>query len=345
MTVFVDRLYLNQEFHDGETPDLFKGAVASYDEDGSQEWMSPKAAVLEGTYATRILAKSFGGRAFLRGNPGRFGRPDNVFNLGWVETWNKSNEIAERFGLRPFTFGEQSYNVSERDAEHGVFSTWTGATVSALDVTCNFATGSKENAFLFLQWLEAQHVERVKGGVARLGSVRFGEGNGLQVEAYYKADELLAHAKNDERRKEIKQSKLFHWLSDEGVVRLEVRAKRNHLRDRNLAYAGGITMEKITKLYEDKTQIVRRISRDVDAFDFSHLPLAVAGTAREYLAGGDVRARMSTATFYRRRKELLAYGIDIAAPNKIRQILPRVKVIELKPLNAPDWYWQEGRAA
>lgn len=345
MTVFIDRLYVNQEFHDGETPELFDGAFARIDSDGTQEWIQPSAAVMEGSHDTRILAKSFGGRSFLRGNPGRFGRPDNVFNLDWHQTWEKTNLLCDRFGMRRFSFGEQTYNVSERDAKYGVLSTWTGATVSALDVTCNFATGSKENAFLFLQWLEAQHIERIKGGVARLGSVRFGEGNGLQVEAYYKPDEMLAHAKNDHQRKQIKESQLFQWLSDNGIVRLEVRAKRNHLRDRNLAYAGGITMEKISKLYEDKTQIVRRISRDVDAFDFSSLPLAVAGTAREYLAGGDVRARMSTATFYRRRKELLAYGIDIAAPNKIRQIMPRVKVIELKPVEAPSWYWDERRAA
>jgi len=344
MAIFVDRLYVNQEFHDGETPDLFNGVVCRYDADGVQEWMQPSASVMEGSHDTRILAKSFGGRAFLRGNPGRFGRNDNVFNLDWQQTWDKVNRLCDRFGMRRFTFGDRSYNVSERDAAYGVTSVWTGATVSALDCTSNFSTGSKGNAFLFLQWLEGQHVERIRGGVARQGSVRFGEGNGLQVEAYYKADEMIAHAKNEDQRKRIKASPLWQWLNDLGVVRLEVRAKRTHLRDRNMGYAGGITMEKITQLYNDKTSVVRRISNDVDAFDFSALSFRSAGVAREYLAGADVRSRLPVSSFYRIRRELLAYGLDIATPNRVRQILPRVKVIDLKPVEAPSWYWQQEAA-
>ncbi|MBF8179802.1 phage/plasmid replication domain-containing protein [Herminiimonas contaminans] len=340
MSVFIDRLYLNQEFHGVETPNLFNGHVARFDDDGVQEWMQPSAAVLEGTYDTRILAKSFGGRSFLRGNPGRFGRPDNVFNLDWQQTWEKANRLAEKFGLPLFTHGTPSLNVSDRDRAHGVDCVWTGATVSAIDATSNFATGSKENAFLFLQWLEGQHIERVRGGVGRQGSVRFGDGNGLQVEAYYKADEMIDHAKNDHKRNEIKKSQLWQWLNDLGVIRLEVRAKRNHLRDRNLGYSGAITMEKIKQLYDDKTSVIRRISNDVDAFDFTKLPLRMAGIAREYLAGAEMRSRMPKSSFYKARRELLSHGIDIATPNKIRTILPRVKVIELKPLTAPDWYWK-----
>ena len=340
MTIFIDRLYINQEFVDGQAPDLFDGHVARYDVEGVQEWLAPSAAVMEGSFDTRILAKSWAGRSFIRGNPGRFGRPDNVFNLDWHQTWEKTNRLCDRFGMRRFEFGQQTYNVSERDAKYGVLSTWTGATVSALDLTCNFSTGSKENAFLFLQWLEGQHVERVRGGVSRHGSVRFGD-KGLQVEAYYKAEEILAHAKNEQHRKEIKKSDLFQWLNDFGIVRLEVRAKTDHLRDRNLRYAGGINMAKIIKLYDEKTQVIRRISSDVDAFDFSGLSFHLAGVAREYLAGRDVRASMSVASFYRNRSKLLGYGIDIASPHKIRSILPRIKVIELTPMAAPDWYWKK----
>lgn len=340
MSVFIDRLYINQEFLTGEIPNLFDGHVCKFDCDGVQEWVAPSAAVMEGSFDTRILAKSWQGRSFIRGNPGRFGRPDNVFNLDWDQTWQKTLQLCDRFGMERFSFGQKSYNLSERDVKAGVSSIWTGATVTALDLTSNFATGSKENAFLFLQWLEGQHVERVRGGVARHGSVRFGD-KGLQVEAYYKAEELLAHAKNEHHRQEIRKSQIFQWLNDHGIVRLEVRAKTDHLRDRNLRYAGGINMAKITQLYDEKTQVIRRISSDVDAFDFSSLPLRAAGVAREYLAGSDVRARMSVASFYRYRSQLLPFGLDIASPHKIRAIQPRIKLIELTPMPAPDWYWQQ----
>ena len=42
-------------------------------------------------------------------------------------------------------------------------------------------------------------MERVKGTTVNQGSVRFGGGRGLQVEAYDKAEEMLAHAKGEER--------------------------------------------------------------------------------------------------------------------------------------------------
>lgn len=338
---FIDRLYLNQAFPDG-CPDLFNGYVARIDPDGNFERLSPQGAILEGTFDTRILAISHAGRASLRGNPGRWGRPDNVFGFDFEETFRRANAIGRAAGLREFTFGNRRFNSAATPTEvakHGVWR-WDGATVTALDVTANFATGSRTNAAAFLGWLEGQRVERVKGTTVNKGSVRFGGGRGLQVECYDKADELIAHAKGDEAKQAMRKSDLYQWLCDEGIVRLEVRLKRDHLRAAEMGYAGAISMEKVTQLFGDKTKFLTRISNDVDAFDFTNLPFRLAGIARQFMAGEDVKARMkSRATFYRNRSMLLPYGIDIAARPKVLTFAPKVREIELRQVEAPSWYW------
>lgn len=353
MQPFIDRLYLNQQFADG-CPDLFNGYVARIAADGSFERLSPQGAVLEGTFDTRILAISHAGRAALRGNPGRWGRPDNVFGFDFDETFRRANAIGRAAGLRDFTHGERRLNSAATPleaAKHGLWR-WTGATVTALDLTANFATGSRSNGAAFLSWLEGQRVERVKGTTVNKGSVRFGAGRGLQVECYDKADELIAHAKGDEAKKAIRKSELYQWLCDEGIVRLEVRLKRDHLRAAEMGYAGAITMDKVTQLFGDKTRFLTRVSSDVDAFNFEGMTtpsgrpdFRLAGIARQFMAGEDVKARMrSTATFYRTRRRLLPYGIDIAARPTVLKFAPKVREIELRQVEAPSWYWNREAA-
>lgn len=52
---------------------------------------------------------------------------------------------------RSFSAGEQmlNANVSAYDAQHGNFEIWTGATVSMLHLTENYATGSAGNAMAY----------------------------------------------------------------------------------------------------------------------------------------------------------------------------------------------------
>jgi hypothetical protein len=49
------------------------------------------------------------------------------------------------------------------------------------------------------------------------------------------------------------------------------------------------------------------------SLDLQSLPRALRCTALDYLAGVDVRARVSRMTFWRHRRALLVHGMDIAA--------------------------------
>jgi II/X family phage/plasmid replication protein len=56
-------------------------------------------------------------------------------------------------------------------------------------------------------------------------------------------------------------------------------------------------------------------------------------------AGNDLRQTLSRPTFYRYRKALLPYGVDIATilPKEVSNVVPLYRVLEAKPAPIPDW--------
>ncbi len=54
---------------------------------------------------------------------------------------------------------------------------------------------------------------------------------------------------------------------------------------------------------------------------------------------------MCRQTFYRHRRELLEYGIDInLAVEKLDRsnVAPLIRVLEAKPVEIPDWAFEQG---
>lgn len=95
-------------------------------------------------------------------------------------------------------------------------------------------------------------------------------------------------------------------------------------------------MAQIVDLFEERRQVMTRADHTHD--NLEDLPNHFRRTARDYLAGDNVKARMSDVTFWRHRKAILKYGIDIAVKRNVIEFKPRVRVIEVRPAVAPSWY-------
>ena len=100
-------------------------------------------------------------------------------------------------------------------------------------------------------------------------------------------------------------------------------------------------MDDLNTVYAEKATMISRADKAEDGF--SELPNHLRLTVRDYLAGETFKG--SRAKFYKHRKNLLQYGIDIAIPSKVTAFIPRVKVIHCKPVSAPEWYWAHSVAA
>jgi hypothetical protein len=318
-----------------------------------------RRAWIQGSHGTALQVASMGGLVTLAGNPGRWSRPDNLFNLDLEGTIAASNAITATKGLPPFISGEpigcaaiqpvltpdgylmatggnlspDGYVYAKPD---GTFR--QGARVWSIHVTRNFVTGSEANAVAVLNWLDSQSVARVKKKRFGKSTVVWGNLNYCQVEAYLKADELMDHCKGELEREMMRQNPAYQWSKENGVVRIEVKAAKDYLRDRGLTHLGAWTMEKVIKLFDERTELLRRVKTDIEEFDASTLPTRIACTAAAWLKGEDVAQLMSRATFYRHAAALREYGIDIAEKRNIHSMPIRIRTIEMQEASIPPWY-------
>jgi len=367
-TTFIDGVICSQRFLPGSVPTLAglrsiayrePGDINHLGEDVSEQEILPerfRAAWIHGSHNTKVQTSSDGTLVQLKGNPGRLNRSDNVFNLDWDQTRLASNRILRSRGLPAFEIGEECANPClmrnfdgnfESKNEFAAYTHFPddggpgheGLRVWSVHVTRNLVAGSEADATAVLNWLDGQSVARVKKKRFGKSTVVWGSLKYCQVEAYLKADEMLDHCRGDIEREMMRQNPVYQWCRENGVVRVEVKAAKDYLRDAGLTWAGDWNMTKVIKLFDDRTEILHRVKADIEEFDPATLPSRVAVTADAWLRGADVRRTMNLRTFQRHAKVLREYGIDIAEPRNVATMPVRVKTIELQAATAPDWYW------
>jgi II/X family phage/plasmid replication protein len=327
---FVDWLTISQEHPAGGLPLVDAGAVWATDEAGEVKWRTVRRVVHEGSYETSLTVRCDGSRVELSGNVGRFARPDNVWGFGLVDCLARANEVLAHYGLPPFTPGQRMSRLA-RDGRVSVV--WSGARISRIDLTANYETGSEANAHALLQYLATQHKSKQRGRTCGQGStVDWGRGSRRQYwKAYIKFLEMLHHG--------CSNTQLIEYCRSVGLIRFEGTVRSNALTDIGAAYLGdyysGWSMPQLIRLFDESAQILSRAEKVTD--DLDSLPRHLRATARDYLAGMEMRSALKKSQFYVHRKALLPFGIDIAMPN-ITPFKPRVQVIELKAATRPDWY-------
>lgn len=201
---------------------------------------SQSPAWLHGSHETRLQVKSDGKKVLFAGNPGRFGRPDNIFNLDLDESIKRSNEVLQGFGFPPEVFhpgqelpidlqavGRKANPLTEEKHERR----WTGARVWGIHLTQNYATGSPTNLQHTMNWLATQSMKRVTSKRRGASTLEFGKIGYCQTQLYDKAAEILAHTKckreklflqgrmsDDEEREFIDGKPTEYFPADDGPV-------------------------------------------------------------------------------------------------------------------------------
>ena len=77
------------------------------------------------------------------------------------------------------------------------------------------------------------------------------------------------------------------------------------------------------------------------------LPPKLRMVYQSWLNGDDLKVILPRPTFYRYRKQMLAYGLDIStkSPKEKSNVIPLVRVLEAKPVGIPDWAYEKGLVA
>ncbi|MCL6263162.1 phage/plasmid replication protein [Craterilacuibacter sp. RT1T] len=363
MTCFVDFIRIKQRHagvFDAETlemkpalPLVDSGLVGKWGRDAETgnlnedpEWGTASKLHIRGSFDSLVIVRCDGYTVELEGNVGRLDRPDNVFNLDWEGTLAKCNEILAGFDLPPFTPGEKDLNLnpSEYDYKHGNCGYWTGASVSEIHLTRNYHTGSMANAQCAIDWLSTQSLKNIKRGKGGPTSVVWGSKKGRKlITAYLKAPEMLAPGHKHGRKTEtIKNDPVYQYCTQSGLLRLELKAQRLMLRDKDLRFIGDITMGKLIQLFDSEIDpLLNRTREDITRLDLDAIPSPFCMTAAAFLRGENVKTLLSNGSFYRHAKKLREYGIDIAEPlASLQKFTSVIKVVELTAaIQPPRWYW------
>lgn len=318
--IFVDWITINQ-LHAGKSlPVLVSGSTVVYDQFGIPRFERARPARFIGSHETSIRISCDGVFVSLSGNAGRFSRRDNLFSYGIRETVQKASRLVLDQGLPEFAPGFTASN--------GQYT--RGATLSRLDITANYATGSESQARAFIRWLADRSVSRMKKGRAGDESVWFVNSRHM-IKAYIKHIEMEKHGMS-------KEDQLYQWCKDQGIVRVEVELKKRMLDTEGLYHLENITEDKLVEIYCRETEILKRVDRSDEPDILDAIPARYRMTAAAWMAGEDIRCLVSQATLYRHAKVLREYGLDILEPRNIVKLPTKVNVIELKPISPPDWY-------
>lgn len=366
--VFCDWLSIYQVHFGVEVPIVNQGRVFSVDQDGAIQWDVPQKMVFRGSHDTSIRIRSDGHRVSLEGNVGRFNRADNLFGYSVAQCIELANMIVEGFGLPPFTVGPKLALVSKQYGAPGrnnvvadisfaqagsfgrecnadrkdYFSTdvdggflRTGAVITRVDLTRNYLTGSPGNCSQFIRHLQGFKSRRFEPKPYKTTGVSWGEGSKFwYAKVYDKAAEYMRQMGKQSKKFD---SRLFDYMLLSGIARHEIELKSRYLTQNNLTgisdWTQAMIEERVYALFAD----VVTGTATVDEY------LEIEGRAGELAVawrdGADLKKRLSQATFYRYRKELLKYNIDIAVPCHVSRLTKRVEVITVSPVQAlPDWY-------
>lgn len=328
--VFVDWFAASQFHPAGGLPVIASGVKATFDPLGNCRHEFALSESVRGSHDSSVRVLCDGYRVSLSGNVGRFGRPDNLFNLGWAGTLEAANRILASLGLPPFTAGEGTpeSSVPSDGPGNGGAVVSRGAFVSRIDLTCNYATGSDAQARAVIRWLAGQSVSRMKRGYSGDESVWFTNTRHM-LKAYRKGAEMRKHG-SDERGAQ--------WAEENGIVRVEVELKKRLLHDLDMNRLDAINDDKLAQLFHEQTEIFRRVDMSDEPDILDAIPPRYRMTAAAWLAGQDVSGMMSRATLFRHARILREHGLDILQHRDVHRLPIRVRVVDLQPAQMPDWY-------
>lgn len=321
------------------------GRVMKVTPEGVIEWQVESRLPVTGSHDSNLMVRTYGvlddARGKRRGiilevsgNPTKFLQGHNLFG-GFTAPGPLLELLLYR--LCEILGGLQPTDLDLQRWRNGHFE------ILRADVNRMFELGSRERVRAWLRGAEhsAYMRHRGRGTLVKNGTLYFGQGSKRWSAKFYgKGDELEAgkgHGLPTDLKNQVPQ--LVAWADDK--LRFEVMLRSKEIKQRDLRWAFD---------WSDTTgaEILKGIAEGIQMSDQKTLPTTAIGNLPKRLVpvyhlwqqGHDIRAMYATRTFYRYRKELLPYGIDIGIqqPSEGRSnVVPLIRVIEAVPVGPPEW--------
>lgn len=314
--------------------------------DGEVEFESVCRARVTGSYESTVGVKSMGsdGLGFathilIDGNPSKYLQGHNVFGsndlLGLVSSMciyvlghlKRTNSLAH--------FMTYDENMAVLAGEYRI---------TRIDINESFEL---ENLLSVRSWLKAAELKsKTRHGrpTSKGGTVYWGQhSRRWALKAYCKYDEIHS-GKKHQLPERLTWTDIVKWA--ETKLRIELVLRGMQLVEEGIYQAKDLTPARITNLFNSylgRLEMAKNVT--LTNSKVLDLPRHIQSTYMLWTQGIDLLSMLPKNTFYRHRRDLLAFDIDINMPcdtPNMTNVVPLLRVLEAKPVSVPDWAFEQG---
>jgi II/X family phage/plasmid replication protein len=325
------------------------GRVLSIEADGTLEWDCIKSIICRSSHETSLKIKSSGGdgqgRAtslMIDGNLSKFLQGHNVFGSRDLNTL-----LLLAFRKIVELHSDHLHNCSdpkltEARIKKGDYK------VKMLDINQLYDLGNDASVESWLHAAGMRAVSRHGRAKRDKGTVYLGQTSrrwGLKF--YNKLREMLARGITHQLPFHLQNLGLEEFI--QGKLRAELRIFSKELEKHGITHGYHLTPDLINQLFNDYLGKIDMTTQTVLLDEqLIKMPNALRGTYQLWRQGADLRQLLAHNTFYRHRRQLLFFGVDINAmclSPEHNNVVPMMRIIEAVPVAIPSWAYQRGLIA
>lgn len=309
------------------------GNIINTTPDGEIDYTIEKRLPVTGSYDSRLSVRTSEvlpgtGDTYLveiSGNPVKWFQGHNIFGSDDLPNliYETVLELARRLN-------HPQPDEYLRAVKKGIF------TISRVDITAMYSLPTRRDVYSWLNHAEKTCRTRSGTALSKGNTVYMNKSSQRwQVVMYSKGQELEKHTLPDG----LQGGSLETYADNK--LRVELRLRQKELSKIGLCTGKPWLTLDVWPLFKDyvgRLEMTEQTIRPDDLFD---VPKFAQTTYRLWSLGDDVRQHMKKAKFYKDRKALLEFGIDISVPKPTNSeninVVPLKRVLELTPAGVPDW--------
>ena len=320
---------------------LSGGLVASLFPNGEIEWTVQKALSVEGSHSSKIQIKSVTDRKIhISGNPAKWLQGHNIFGSDDLIYLFKKffftllEKHGSDLGLSPDRFQLEAIELGEYQ-------------LSRVDVNQSWLLDGRSSV---LAWLRAAgncaRLKRRGSGQYAAETLYFGKNSRRwAVKCYSKGHEI--NAKGHKLPKELQIPELLDFADK--ALRIELVIRSMGLKNLGLDCARHWSNDLPKMLLSQMVLDDLELSDNMNLQDsvLNTLPPRLRLVYQSWVAGDDLRAILPKNTFYRYRRQMFDYGIDISIlqDSTRSNVVPLIRYLEATPADIPQWAYDKDLVA
>lgn len=314
-----------------DTSQLQDGKFCKVRPDGGLEWEKEIGKDIPGSYDSNIRVSNdqgcYSSHIRIDGNPAKWLQGHNLFG---------SNDLI---GLVKEVLCRLTLILDLRPSENDIRLWETGCyLLKRVDCTEMWVLPRKEDVFAWLHAAQFQAKSRCGKGVMSGNTLYFQKNSRRWALKFYSKGEEIS-IKGHTLPTDIPHYQNLHNFA-ENKLRGEVVLRRPQLEKLGLDYAVNWKVETpYIMLREHLGRLDMSDQFNLTIEKIHGLTPRLQMTYASWMRGDDLRSILPKTSFYRYRRELLEFGVDISVskPNENRKPILLTDVLKKEPASTPDW--------